>query len=218
MEEIQMQEICANALSNYVASLNKLSENETTAELIQSFKASIRKCKEILIKFEHSNTVNKSTPLHKAFQMENMQMLSDIYITQDEMYIYRDSRKEDLKELEKQVEVFEAQIGSHSQQIGSITLEDAELEEITTVQNRFQTLQEEFLLTWSIISNMSEEITRFHKNLKTMESINSSEDDKYEARQFLSDFHRHEGQIEFQKQLRPKLEEHHEKIDDFIEE
>lgn len=42
LQEIQMQEMCADTLSNYISSLNKMNDNETNKDLIQKFRASIR--------------------------------------------------------------------------------------------------------------------------------------------------------------------------------
>jgi hypothetical protein len=42
MEEIQMQHACANVLSSYASSLNKLNDNEISRELVQNFKENIR--------------------------------------------------------------------------------------------------------------------------------------------------------------------------------
>jgi len=218
MEEIQMQSVCGNTLSHYISSLNKMGGNDATKQLVNKFKDTIRSCKEILCKFEQVNSINKSTELHKAFQIDSMRYLSDIYITQDEMMQFRDSRKDDLKNFENQFDVFEKRLQTSSQDLDStIDFNPAELKDAGSIKLEFQILEEEFLLLWSIISSMSDDIKRFHTNLRVMESINSTSDEKYEAMQFLSDYKRHENKIEEQKQLKPQMDEHHARIDGFIE-
>lgn len=156
--------------------------------------------------------------MHKAFQIDNLKYLSDIYIPEEEMFKYRDTRRAELKDFEKQTEVFENYLNSmDSSKFTSIDVDKVELEHINAIQSKFQELQEEFVLTWSIISTMSEDIKRFHTNLRVMESIHSTSDDKYEAKMFLSDFRRHEDRIESQKQLKPQMGDHHHKIDNFME-
>jgi hypothetical protein len=147
-----------------------------------------------------------------------MKHLSDIYISQEEMYLYRDSRKEDLKDIEKQICAFEGKINSfEGSKMSLISVDGIQLSEIKEIQYEFQELQDELVLTWSIVSTMSEDIKRFHTNLRIMESINSSENEKYEAKKYLSDYKRHEDKIEQQKLLKPQMDEHHCKIDEFIE-
>lgn len=219
LEEIQMQSICAIALSDYVSTLNKISDTDSAKELLQKCRAKARKCKELLVQFEQVNAMNKATPLHKAFQIESLRMLSDIYIPQEEMLKYRDARKDELKEFENQVDIFEHKIQSQENTPGhTIKVESAELEGIKDIKSKFQMQQEEFVLIWSIISTMSEDLSRFHTNLKIIESIHSTEDQKYDARKYLIDYKRHEDRIEAQKQLKPQMDEHHIKIDELVEE
>jgi hypothetical protein len=42
LQEIQMQEMCADTIVNYISSLNKMNDNDSNKDLIQKFKASIR--------------------------------------------------------------------------------------------------------------------------------------------------------------------------------
>lgn len=77
IEEIQMQEVWANILNRYVSNINKTSDTEATKELIKKLKSSIRSFKEILIQFEQANIVNKTTPLHKAFQIDKWKFLGN---------------------------------------------------------------------------------------------------------------------------------------------
>ena len=75
IEEIQMQEVCANILNRYVSNLNKIGDTDTSKELFKKFKSNIRNFKEILIKFEQANDLNKSTQLHKALQIDKLKNL-----------------------------------------------------------------------------------------------------------------------------------------------
>lgn len=176
-------------LSTYTANLNKIGDTESATELVKKFKASIRKAREILIQFEQANQLNKETPLHKAFQIDKLKYLSDIYISQEEMYTYRDRRKEDLKDFEKQVEVFETKIANmEGSNVSAINVESIDLANLSDIKNKFQNFQDELIMIWSIVSGMSEDMKRFHSKLKIMESIHSSDDEKYEARQYLKDY------------------------------
>lgn len=162
--------------------------------------------------------MNKSTPLHKAFQLDGLAYLSDIYIPQDEMYKYRDVRKDDLKEFERQVELFEKKTQNlHDSKMSSIRVESVDLADTKNIKAKFQDLQDQALYTWTIVSEMSDVMKRFHNNLKIMESIHSSDDEKYEAKLYLTDFESHQQRIENQKNLKPQMDNHHADIDDFIE-
>lgn len=218
MEEIKMQENGSNILKNYAFSLNEISGEDSSRSLIRQFKLSIQKCREILIKFEAAVRHNKQTPLHEGFQKKEMRYLADIYIKEEEMLKYRDSKREELKDIEKQVGIFEKLVNSveDSEAISSINLGSGKLEEVTSLQSQFNPIQDRFLLTWSIISSMSEDIKLFHKNLRIIESINSSDDDKFDAQCFLSDYENHELKIESYKQLKLQMEEHHQKIDVYL--
>ena len=157
--------------------------------------------------------------LHKGFQIDGMKYLSDIYISQNDMYDYRDKRKNDLKEFERQIDAFEKKTaGKHDSMMSSIRIGAAELADTHSVKAKFQDLNDQAILTWSIVSEMSEVMKRFHTNLKVMESMNSTDDEKYEAKLYLTDYDSHENRIENQKQLKPQMDEHHNEIDEFIDE
>ena len=136
------------------------------------------------------------------------------------MMIYRDRRKEELKEFEKQVEEFEIKMSNPETcaTISSIMIENSWLEDTTEIQNKFREFQEELFYIWSTVSSMTEDMKRFHTKLKIMESINSTEDDKYEARQFLRDYKTHESRIEGYKFLKPQMDDHNRKIEEFTNE
>ena len=135
------------------------------------------------------------------------------------MFLYRDRRREELKEFEKQVDEFETKLlASDSSSFSTINIESTSLENITEIQNRFREFQEDLFYIWSTVSSMTEDMKRFHTKLRVMESINSTEDEKYEARQYLKDYKTHESRIDGYKHLKPQMDDHNRKIEDFTNE
>ncbi|CAI2379060.1 unnamed protein product [Moneuplotes crassus] len=219
MEEIKLQEICSNLLRNYSNSLKESIQEDSSKQLVDQFKSTIQRCNEILIKFEAANRHNKETLLHDALQREGMTYLSDIYIKEQEMIKFRDARREDLKKVKDQVKAFEETIEScdANQSLSSLDLGDEEMGEAASLQEHSSSIQDLFYATWSIVSGMGMDIKMFHKNLNIMESITSTDDDKYEAQIFLSNYESHQNKLDQYMELKSTMEEHHQKMDNFIE-
>ena len=215
-----MQGIWVDVLFKYGVSLNEISGRDKLKQLVTECKISIKNCREILIKFEDSNRKNKETVWHKAFRGDKIHYLSDIYISEEEMYKYRDSKRNELKEFERGVLKLEEQLNSveGSQTLSSIDFEGTELENWSKVQSKFNTIQDQSFVTLSIITSMSDDIKKFHKNLKIFESIDPNQDEKYEAHTYLSNYQQHEEKLEEHKSLKFQMQSHHSEIDQFIEE
>lgn len=135
------------------------------------------------------------------------------------MIKFRDNQKSDLKEFENQVNIFENSTQNiDDSKMKSIHINHQDLWDTSIIGSKLEKMNEQLWCTYSIFSSLSEDLKRFHKNLKIMESINSSEDDKYESQEFLNDFTSHENRLENYKQAKPQMEDQHDVIDDLIEE
>lgn len=218
MEEIKMQDVCSGILKNYWNKLKDNSQVDMSKKLLEQFRSSVQKCNEIMIQFESSNQKNKETPLHDALQRDDMVYLSDIYIKEEEMLKFRDSRRSDLRSVWKQIDAFEKDLHEFdgNQTLSSLDLGEEELSQVSSLQLKFNQIQDLFLNAWSIVSSMSGDIQRFHKNLDAMQSIHSTDDDKYEAQAFLSDDEAHQNTLEKYKGMKFDMDEQNRTIDQFV--
>lgn len=170
----------------------------------------VKNKEKIFIKFEKALANLKKTEVHHKLQKAGKKYLIDFYHDEVEMNKYKYKVKEDMKQFSKALTQFDTQ---NSDSEGSLTKKKAimearelELEVGTKVAGEYNEYKNlEILLMTSIIQNISDDMSNLHNHLKAIESINTSEADKENSKEFLTDYASLENKIDQHKELIPQM-------------